>query len=68
MEKGLYELKMKILRSTEMSETFKRELANDIFELEQQTKESEERRICSCGSILVKTTGGYRCGNYKCSV
>jgi len=24
--------------------------------------------VCSCGSRLVKTTGGYHCGNAKCSV
>ena len=27
-----------------------------------------EQLVCSCGSRLVKTTGGYHCGNAKCSV
>ena len=27
-----------------------------------------EQLVCSCGSRLVKTTGGYHCGNVKCSV
>jgi hypothetical protein len=26
-----------------------------------------EQLVCSCGSRLVKTTGGYHCGNAKCS-
>jgi hypothetical protein len=26
-----------------------------------------EQLVCSCGSRLVKTTGGYHCGNSKCS-
>ncbi len=27
-----------------------------------------EQLVCSCGSRLVKTTGGYHCGNAKCSI
>lgn len=27
-----------------------------------------EQLVCSCGSRLVKTTGGYHCGNARCSV
>jgi hypothetical protein len=27
-----------------------------------------EQLVCSCGSRLVMTTGGYHCGNAKCSV
>jgi hypothetical protein len=27
-----------------------------------------EQLVCSCGSRLVKTTGGYHCVNAKCSV
>ena len=27
-----------------------------------------EQLVCSCGSRLVKTTGGYHCGNAKCIV
>lgn len=27
-----------------------------------------EQLVCSCGSRLVKTTGGYHCGNAKCNV
>lgn len=30
--------------------------------------EQSEQLVCSCGSRLVKTTGGYHCGNAKCSV
>lgn len=26
-----------------------------------------EQLVCSCGSKLVKTIGGYHCGNAKCS-
>ena len=27
-----------------------------------------EQLVCSCGSRLIKTTGGYHCGNAKCSI
>jgi len=27
-----------------------------------------EQLVCSCGSRLVNTTGGYHCGNAKCNV
>lgn len=30
--------------------------------------EQSEQLVCSCGSRLVKTTGGYHCGNAKCSI
>lgn len=40
--------------------------------IEQQAEElhliKSEQLVCSCGSRLIKTTGGYHCGNAKCSV
>ena len=38
IEKGLYDLKIKILRSEHISDTFKKELANDLFKIEKKVK------------------------------
>lgn len=48
------------------------QLLTYVAELEQLRQYNVVRQsncsLCSCGSRLVKTTSGYRCGNAKCSV
>ena len=41
---------------------------NEPKQLKYDVVGRSEQLVCSCGSKLVKTTGGYHCGNAKCSV
>ena len=43
MERELYNLKMKILRSKHISDQLREELANDVFEIEKLVNKTNER-------------------------